>query len=427
MFNKDGTGTPLNREKITGLIFNPRFIDNSVKTGCIYINKLSIRGYEIVFLSSEKYSGYLNYFLRKNPLNSFFCALKNKKQTATITDCDGNPLYCINPFYQFRIHRDYLTVCCDIVTDENVDFKKNKGIMDIWYGDKFDKIREGIRRLDYSQCDLKKCYQYYNKRDWFFNLDYIRETYPETAAYLEGKTEKYRVPPAYYVLGFDSTCNLSCKSCTALLYDKLTPEEGDAYVEQIRNAGRDVERLMIAGFGDPFASPIYRKWLFDFPCESYPNLKLLDIMTNGILLNREAWNRISKEIKKCRITLLISIDGVEKETYEINRKNARFETLINNLDFIAGLRKTGEIMSLILCFTIQKNNYKELPNLIAFAKKYSFDSIGFTRITNWGTYSREEFDKINVFDPKHPEYRRCRKIIRDMKKNKFGIMETYLR
>ena len=166
----------------------------------------------------------------------------------------------------------------------------------------------------------------------------------------------------------------------------------------------------MSAYGEPFAAPAYREWLFNLSKDKFPKLKDFCLMTNGILWTRETWEKVSDDIKKLNIEAIISIDGATKETFEANRGGAKFDKLLKNLDYIAELRKKEEVNHLVLRHVVQKNNYHELPMIIEFAKKYSFDDIVIHKIRNWGSYTKEEFSEIDIFDKKHKEYKRFKKI-----------------
>ena len=76
-----------------------------------------------------------------------------------------------------------------------------------------------------------------------------------------------------------------------------------------------------------------------------------------------------------------SIDSPIKETYEFIRKGASFEKLISN---ILLLNKIKEEMKSNAKFNINmvvmKRNYKEIPDMIKFAKKYNFQGLNLNPI-----------------------------------------------
>ncbi|MBN2436534.1 MAG: radical SAM protein [Spirochaetes bacterium] len=412
-------------ENITGFVFKPHPCLKKNSKGRLYISTLILDGYEIVMLNKKKYSGYTNFLFSKSSNNCNKAMALHKEQKNRPIDSYGAPLYCIYPFHQLRINKHNLTVCCDIDTNENVDVEKGEMLRNVWFGDIFNKIRQGVKDLSYSGCDLGRCQQFNGTRESFKTLEYIEYHYPEIADYIKGQTEEFKELPGYIVNSFDNACNLCCTSCNASFYPPLSIKKGRRYIQQIEDLGENVKELLVAGYGDPFASAIYRDWLFSFSDSHFPRLNRIQIMTNGLLWNKDNWERVSRDIKKRKIDGIISIDGATKKTYEINRVNGRFETLLENMEFISELRKSNDIVSLSACFVVQKNNFREMPEMIELLNKYNFDSVLFSHIENWGTYSPDEFSEINVFDQKHSDFREFKKTYKKIKSKKDNSLKIF--
>jgi hypothetical protein len=74
------------------------------------------------------------------------------------------------------------------------------------------------------------------------------------------------------------------------------------------------------------------------------------------------------------------------------------------MSFLGGLKRQKKIKYLMARFVVQKANYREMP---AFAKMFhdlGCTTIFFSRMTDWSTWSSEEFKQQLVFLPTHPEY-----------------------
>ncbi|MBN2436535.1 MAG: hypothetical protein JXK07_14850 [Spirochaetes bacterium] len=417
--------TALEKDSISGLVFNLFPDENKSSIGRFFIRELVFDRYELIILNRRKLRGYTNYLCHKGFFSELRAFYKAWRQTKKTVDSTGKPLYCVFPFTQLRINRTYITVCCEIITDENVDFINDKTLADIWRGEIFSEIRQGIKDLSYRKCDLNRCHQFSGPRESFKTMDYLTKHLPDIADFIQGKTKNYKGLPSYIVNSFDSACNLACPSCTAHEFDPLPSDVGNLYIQQIENIGGCVEEMLIAGFGDPFVSPVYRKWLFSFSDEPFTNLKKIKIMSNGLLWTKTNWEKVSPDIKKHEIFALISIDAASSGTYEINRKNGCFTKLLENLEFLSDLRKRKEIASLVLFFVVQKNNYREMHDFIDLAKRYSADTVSFNRITNWGSYSPDEFDDLNIFDKNHPEYDHFIKVHDKIDQEEAGSLRIY--
>lgn len=95
------------------------------------------------------------------------------------------------------------------------------------------------------------------------------------------------------------------------------------------------------------------------------------------------------------VGLTISIDSVDKKTYEYIRRGASFEKLTRNLKMINQTRrKHSSNMTTTLRCTIMKANYKELERFIEFARRYEFNVVQMAPISSDG------YDPENIFTNK---------------------------
>ncbi|HLD29610.1 MAG TPA: radical SAM protein [bacterium] len=176
-------------------------------------------------------------------------------------------------------------------------------------------------------------------------------------------------------------CNIKCKICGIWkgrwqVRDSVLREirELFPYMEDICWQGGEV--FMMKGFDDVLEEGT-----------GYPNLKQV-IFTNGLLLNE----KILEKLRKGRVDLVFSIDGVTKEVYEHIRSGGSFEKLTRVLGMIREFRKQyGRKLKIYFNPVIMKTNYTQLDDFIEFARRYEFDSVTFCPI-------RGEFGDENIFD-----------------------------
>ena len=63
---------------------------------------------------------------------------------------------------------------------------------------------------------------------------------------------------------------------------------------------------------------------------------------------------------------------------------------------------------------VQDSNYKDIPKLIEIRDKYFPNGyVYFQKITNWETFSKEEFEKKAVWKENHPEHKEFVKILKE--------------
>ena len=57
-----------------------------------------------------------------------------------------------------------------------------------------------------------------------------------------------------------------------------------------------------------------------------------------------------------------------------------------------------------LGFVVQKDNYKEMGEAVDLAKRVNANSVYFARLTNWRTFTSEEYRKKAVFMSEHHNF-----------------------
>ncbi len=203
-------------------------------------------------------------------------------------------------------------------------------------------------------------------------------------------------------ISLDGTCNLCCKSCrnkpyvmsnydckrTNILTAKLIKS---GYLDQVQS-------LYVAGYGEVFYSPRYRKLL-----DSNLQRKSIHIFSNGTLFNEENWNWLKDKYET--INVMISVDAVTKETYSKLRCGGNFEVLMKNLNMLASLHRQGLIGRFSLNFVVQRDNFREMPDFVRLGKSLGVDHIEFQKMVNFGNLSKKEFlEKCLVIDNEYLDY-----------------------
>jgi sulfatase maturation enzyme AslB (radical SAM superfamily) len=168
---------------------------------------------------------------------------------------------------------------------------------------------------------------------------------------------------------------------------------------------------VVTGSGDPLASSLYREFLQNLDFSKYPKLQI-ELFTNGLLLTPMMWDSLHK-INPAIYKIRISIDAANEHTYRLNRRGGNFKILLENLEFIKKLRNSGDIEQFYIQFVVQKNNYKEMKKFVELGKKFSCDHVVFSKIRNWGTYTKKEYSEIAVHEKSHPEHRDLLEILKN--------------
>jgi MoaA/NifB/PqqE/SkfB family radical SAM enzyme len=163
-----------------------------------------------------------------------------------------------------------------------------------------------------------------------------------------------------------SRCNIRCKTC-GLWKNKWDLPYKTA--KEVMENYPYMERLVWLG-GEVFLYKHFEE-MFDEACK-WNNLKQ-QIITNGLAPNPR-W--IEKIIKAQNTELTFSIDGVTKEVYEEIRQGSNFERVVENVKYIMKLKKElGINKDIRMNSVIMKTNYKQIYDLLDFAKERGFNQL----------------------------------------------------
>ena len=197
-------------------------------------------------------------------------------------------------------------------------------------------------------------------------------------------------------INIDESCNLQCPSCRP---HKIMHSEGNVFdsrrdwvhktVKLIENFDKDTLRVIMSGNGDVLASHIMRPLIKNL--QPKPNHKFR-IFTNGLLIKKHlGTSPLLPNVDQ----IYISIDAGTKEVYENVRRPGKWETLVDNLDFLKTLNDREREIQLRL--VLHNENYNDIENFVNLALEYGFiANIG--QFENWGTYRIDGVDHFNSHD-----------------------------
>lgn len=230
---------------------------------------------------------------------------------------------------------------------------------------------------------------------------------------MENHTTWLRRGPVRVLLSHDASCNLSCPSCRTRLLIAGSKEQArlDALLEAaVMPLLREARTVKITGSGDPFGSKHFRDVLDRLRAPEFANL-MLELQTNGILLDESAWTRF--ELDRRVDSIWISLDAATPETYARIRRGGDFDRLMANLAFVADKRRQGRFGYLRLDYVVQAGNFREIPAFVEIARSFGADAVSLQRIRNWGTFDRARFAAEDIADPSHPEFPALLEVLSD--------------
>lgn len=302
---------------------------------------------------------------------------------------------CVTPFIYLEAHKNGVFSCCPSWLPNKISSLED--IENVWESKELKEVQDSILDGSYKFCSKTQC-PYLSE---LINQNTIPQGFVKKEKF---NYREYIDGPQNVNFAFDRSCNLSCPSCrlTTIMADGTEVEFVTKNIEKIVNKfGQNISTLYLSGSADPFASKSIRNFLLKFDINKFPKLNKIHLHTNGLLLNQKMWNNLS-HIHHLIKTIEISVDAAEKDTYEIVRRGGDWETIISNLKFISTLNLNDVRIS----FVVQDTNYMEIGdfyNLMMniFNKKVN---VYFNKITNWGTYTDDEYKTKQIWDENHPEF-----------------------
>ena len=311
--------------------------------------------------------------------------------------------WCNRPFEHFEtMTTGEVYTCCAQWLQKPIGDIKSQNWRDIWHSEAATDIRASIIDGSFRHCSPFHCAYLVSRQ--------LPHREPHHA-------QQTQIPaPADVYLSHDATCNLYCPSCRDHVV-AASPEERAGFPEIERNiAGLmdEARTIRLSAGGDAFSSKHIRSIVKAYTAQPH-DTKRLCFITNGQLLDERAWRTLglSGNVKQ----IAISIDAGTSDTYAVLRRGGSFARLIGNLEFLADLRRSGEIEELILLVVVQTRNFRELPALADLAERFSVDALRLTRIRNWGTFSGEEFLTQDVADAQHPDCQEFKDVLATISAN----------
>jgi hypothetical protein len=77
------------------------------------------------------------------------------------------------------------------------------------------------------------------------------------------------------------------------------------------------------------------------------------------------------------------------------------------------LRAREEVKKLRFDFVVQKANFREMAAFVELSRELGADQAYFSRLTDWGTWPRDQFLDQCVWEPGHPLREEFMEVLRD--------------
>jgi len=310
--------------------------------------------------------------------------------------------YCLSPFVMIEVGlRGEVRLCgCGIWMPTTVGNLTVNTLEEILASPLAQKIRQSIIDGSYQYCNEQHCGVISNNE-----LNTI-DTVPDNVKHLLTDSSLFERPHWINIQG-DNVCNLSCPSCrTGIIKPKISQIQerervGKIVAENLFSTPTDKKIVMhMSGSGEVFASPLLLNLLSTISLERLPNFQLF-LQSNGLMAKKN-WHRIS-HLESTIQQILISIDAGTGDTYRVVRRGGTWNQLNSAMKFLQN-KKQELGFSFRTRMVIQNRNYHEIRQFYDFCKSYDVDRIEYAKMTDWNTWTAEEFKQHDVFDVEHPNY-----------------------
>jgi MoaA/NifB/PqqE/SkfB family radical SAM enzyme len=253
----------------------------------------------------------------------------------------------------------FVKACCH--NNENVMGKyPEQSISEIWNSRDAKNFRQNMAAYHFlSGCGVCE-------------RDYHKGAFNEMPSRHFDDLPQVRGYPTMMEFMLSNTCNLECVMCTGELSsairknrDKLPPIKSpydDKFIAQLKEFIPYLVETRFSSAGEAFLIDMNFK-LWEMLIADNRDC-LIVVQTNGTVLN----GRVKDFLARGNFKIGVSLDSLQKETFESIRVNATFERVMENIDFFAEYSKMHK-RQLNISTCVMRENWHELPDFIHFCNK----------------------------------------------------------
>jgi len=247
-----------------------------------------------------------------------------------------------------------VTICCfnRHILYGNI---RNNSIADCWNSISLKKMKENLNNHDL------------NHGCFYCKYTIENNNYQSVAAQQYDFYNSKDSMPTFLIFELSNKCNLNCIMCN--IVDKIDNAnigsdnfEKEPYTETfVNDLKKYIPYLKKAKFlgGEPFFIPVYYR-IWQLITELNPKC-IIEVQTNASILNKKIINLMNTG----NFQVYASIDSFKKQTYELIRKNASFEKIMANLDYLLQYGKKKKYNFSISVCPIKQNMW-EIPEMVEF-------------------------------------------------------------
>jgi radical SAM protein with 4Fe4S-binding SPASM domain len=159
-------------------------------------------------------------------------------------------------------------------------------------------------------------------------------------------------------------CNLKCPECSSgsgLMKREKGFMKEELYEKIVSEAGKYLFNINLYFQGEPMMHPAFFRFI------ELSGKTGITVATNGHFLSKE---NCSKLVRSGISKLIVSLDGMDSDTYTIYRVNGDFEKVVNGIKNVSEeIIKTGSSLELEIQFLVNRYNESQIPGVRKFAKQ----------------------------------------------------------
>lgn len=295
---------------------------------------------------------------------------------------------CVGLFTHFGVRWDgQVSACCrDFNAKLNLGNLKNQTIAELWNSKKLNQIRLHHIKGEFEKISIcEKCEGQTSPTikdqdivDYLKDMKLEEEILPYLKRVKNPLYKKYvnkikKLIPLMITLEITNKCNLKCVMCK--VHDKDVLKQQFMDIKTIKKNLKsfekiNVDELRIFFWGEPLLHPNFNEIINE--CAKINNIPYIAFDTNATQLTKDKADAILETGKSIPIHILISLDAINKETYNKIRIGGDFKEVMKNVRYLIDKRtelklKYPKIMPQII---VMKENSHEIKQFVKFWKSY---------------------------------------------------------
>lgn len=208
-----------------------------------------------------------------------------------------------------------------------------------------------------------------------------------TASTIASRLQTTGLCPRPWMMQVEVTnrCNINCTICSRSV-EKLQQGDMDpALLDAVVDATSRCQEVALFGYGEPLISKRFYTLLERLRCAR------IGFFTNGLLLGRELFDRITGMAVRPLSYIVFSIDGATARTYNAIRKGSDFDRVWKNLgEVAAGCAAMARPPALNIEFVAMQSTVTELADLVKMAADAGVTAIKVSHLVVWSEHLRGE-------------------------------------